>query len=35
MSQNMVNTMFQRKNNYVVSLSLQISGQGSWAAGSV
>ena len=30
-----VNTMFQRKHNYVVSMTLQISGQGSWAAASV
>ena len=28
-------TEFQRKHNYVVSMTLQISGQGSWAAGSV
>ena len=30
-----VNTMFQCKHNYVVSMTLQISGQGSWAAASV
>ena len=28
-------TEFQRKHNYVALMTLQISGQGSWAAGSV
>ena len=28
-------TQFQHKHNYVVSITLQISGQGSWVAGNV
>ena len=33
-SPKIVNT-FQRKHDYVVSMTLQINGQGSWAVGSV